>query len=115
MLTISVDPGYAFDYLSILEVKGDTSGWNRTAEELERQVKDFDLLINSSEYHAVRRANSDVFNLVSMASTDRCKASDVDRANQARFFAKKRFQDKFFPGSTMTEVKTSRWFDKDIQ
>jgi hypothetical protein len=112
MLFIPVDPGYAFDYLSILEIKR-TQGFSdiTTIEEcitiLKAQlgVGKYYLVKDSPEYVDVRAANIKTFIAVDSAKINKCSAKDVQDANHERYLAKKRLQERFFPDSPLVEKK----------
>jgi len=120
MVTISVDEGYAFDILSIFQVKMDNCtdrskievserGYNKLFDELYNQLgkeKTTDILL-SQEYKDLYDENYKTFLLV-----DKIRASDevsigkeIDNTNLSRFDCKRRLQSKFF-STQMVETKT---------
>ena len=121
MITIQVDEGYAFDHLSIIEVKLDCSprdiicgdmtlvnekNYAAASKNIIRQIgRDlFRQIKESEEYMNLYDCNKKVFKLVDLAKEDQIKASEVDRANYERFELKKTLQEKFFD-SKVREVK----------
>lgn len=105
MITIPVDEAYAYDYLSILELKKEKDPASS------KKVKSFDEVFahlrnslgglhyeiwGSMEYERLRVANKKTFEMVDLAKTDSVPASAVDRANYERFVCKKALQVKFF-------------------
>lgn len=112
---LPVDAGYAFDYLSILQVKAA----NRLISEdqaaavvstLADQLGKLKVMsiLESTEFIELVEANERVFEYVDQAQLDRCKASEVCFANHRRYLCKKRLQSKFWPGSVLTEQKSGR-------
>lgn len=120
MVTISVDEGYAFDILSIFQVKIhnctdpvklETSkrGFSMLYEELKAQLGQDKLseIINSKEYDDLYTENQTTFVLVDAirSSNEVSIGKDIDNTNLARFDCKRRLQSKFF-NSQMVETKT---------
>lgn len=103
MINLLVDEGYAFDYLSVLEVKKHKSKeshepWIKCYQYLQNQFdskKWFDM-INSNEYQDMIKANTLTFDAVDKAKNNEVTAKYVDDCNYKRYLAKKSFQDKFF-------------------
>lgn len=105
-ISLKVDFSYAFDYLSILELKSelcpnDTAKYNTYFEcflDIKKQLggEKFSEIFTSPEYQALFLANKETFRLVDLAKTDSCAASEVDRMNYTRFLCKKALQEKFF-------------------
>lgn len=114
MLYIDVDEGYAFDFLSILDVKKMKLGtspsteeyWNRVYVNLCDEIgkSTVDLILKSPEYASCVDANSKMFDLVDLAKADKVTARESDRGNYARCEAKKALQKKFF-GNDISEIK----------
>lgn len=121
MINLSVDEGYAFDYLSILEVKAYIFLKEETRRTYlkckESLLKEFIKLgysevfyhkiLNSQEYQELVFINKKVFDAVDKArygKLDDISAKEVDSLNVERFNIKKRLQEKFF-GSKITEFK----------
>ena len=114
MVTILVDEAYAFDFLSILEVKLSVAEnpvvrekYNEQLAHLAGQLgaSKLNSILKSEEYASLVDANRKTFEWVDMAKTDSCLASDVDKSNFVRCEMRKRLQDRFFTGSEITEVK----------
>jgi hypothetical protein len=120
MVKISVDEGYAFDILSIFQVKIhnctdpikiETSkrGFSVLYEELKAQLGQEKLseIINSSEYDELYTENQTTFVLVDAirASDENSIGKDIDLNNLRRFECKRKLHNKFFD-SQMLETKT---------
>lgn len=111
MVKISVDEAYAFDYLSILEIKkekgSDIENYiNHIKKELIEQinVEKFENIINSQEYFDLLDSNKLTFDAVDKAKTDEVSASYVDVCNYQRMISKKNLQSQFFSKS-LNEIK----------
>ena len=103
MINLLVDEAYAFDYLSILEVKKEKSKisndtWNTCYMYLENQFdsQKWLLIINSEEYKDMIKANQLTFIAVDRAKNNEVTAQYVDYCNFQRYAAKQNFQKKFF-------------------
>lgn len=113
MITVSLDEGYIFDILAILNVKiSQSSGqikdkvisnFQFLSNEIKNQIGEslFNKIICSEEYKNLYNANKLVFDLVEKAKKDEVLASVVDSANYDRYLCKIKLQNKFF----QTEVK----------
>lgn len=110
MINLLVDEGYAFDYLSILEIKSNKSNnkelYNHCKENIISQVGLYNFLEieSSTEYKALLEANLNTFNLVDAVKLDPCLGMEVDKSNYERFLKKQALQKKFF-GSISNEIK----------
>ena len=111
MINLLVDEAYAFDYLSILEVKKEKSKtsndtWNTCYMYLENQFDSQKWLsiINSEEYKDMIKANQLTFIAVDKAKNNEVTAQHVDYCNYQRHAAKQNFQKKFFT-SDLSELK----------
>jgi len=110
MITLKVDEAYAFDYLSILEIKkhktNDESKWSECLDYLSYQfdIDFFKQMITSQEYKDMIKANELTFEAVDKAKRNEVSAKDVDYCNFQRHVAKENFQRKFF-GSDLSEKK----------
>lgn len=111
MLKISVDYGYAFDVLAIMEVKSKIIGekneaYHKLYIEIEEQIgkTKMDIIINSSEYLNLINTNQKVFDLVDKAQKDNGLAKEVDSANYQRYLMKTALQKIFF-NNNITEIK----------
>ena len=111
MILLQVDEAYAFDYLSILEVKKQVSGpmiqvWSKCYSHLQFQfdAEKWFLMINSEEYKNMIKANQLTFNAVDKAKNNEITAQNVDYCNYQRHIAKQNFQKKFF-ASDLSELK----------
>jgi hypothetical protein len=111
MVFLNVDEAYAFDYLSILEVKKiktakSYDAWNECYIYLKNQFTEdkWFLMINSEEYRKMIEANQLTFEAVDKAKNNEVSAKEVDYCNFQRHSAKQNFQKKFF-NKNLTEEK----------
>lgn len=111
MISIEVDEAYAFDYLSILEVKKQKSSsaieaWSKCYVHLQTQFDSerWFLMINSKEYKNMIKTNQLTFDAVDKAKNNEVTAQHVDYCNYQRHIAKQNFQKKFFT-SDLSELK----------
>lgn len=111
MLKISVDYGYAFDILAIMEVKNKiirekNQAYRKLYIEIEEQIgkTKMDIVMNSNEYLNLVNTNQKVFDLVDKAQKDNGLAKEVDTANYQRYIVKTNLQKKFF-NNNITEIK----------
>lgn len=119
MLNILVDESYAFDFISILDVKLRRFPYVKQVNDqrdiivnsLKMQLGEslMNEILSSDEYKACIDANEIMFDLVDKAKKDEVTAQDVDYGNYRRCEAKKRLQMKFF-NSGNVEIKTG--YDK---
>lgn len=112
MINICVDEAYAFDFLSILEIKKNRSeqamiNWHNCFNYLKAQLPSdlFTLIINSHEYRNMIEINQMTFDAVEKARYGNISAKEVDDVNMERHHAKIALQNKFFPNK-ITEYKT---------
>lgn len=114
MINLNVDEGYAFDYLSILEVKFENINNPQTSKSfkycksfLKSQIDSnlFDLIYNSKEYLECKKANQLTFYAVEKARYGKISAKEVDDSNMRRYNAKINLQKKFFKNE-VSEHKT---------
>lgn len=103
MVNLFVDEAYAFDYLSILEIKKNinkenTKAWSFCYDYLMKQFEyhRWMVMINSEEYKNMVKANFLTFDAVDKAKNNLVTAQYVDQCNYQRYIAKKDFQSKFF-------------------
>lgn len=111
MINILVDEAYAFDYLSILEIKKNKkldsyNSWIQCYKYLQDQFDNekWISMIYSKEYKEILKANELTFDAVDKAKNNEVTAKDVDYCNYMRFLAKQSFQKKFFI-SNLSEQK----------
>ena len=111
MISLNVDEAYAFDYLSILEVKKQKSfsaveAWSKCCVHLQTQFdsEKWFSIINSEEYENMIKANELTFIAVDKAKNNEVTAQYVDYCNYQRHAAKQNFQKKFFT-SDLSELK----------
>jgi len=111
MIKISVDEAYAFDFLSILEVKKKygvevsellTNHKHEIIDQIGYEL--FYEIYTSQEYLDLLEYNLKTFEAVDKAKTDEVPASYVDKCNYLRSIAKKKLQNKFF-NKELTEIK----------
>lgn len=112
MINLSVDEAYAFDYLSILEVKFlfllDNQHLQCYRYLVEQLGQDLVIsIIQSEEYEKLIEANKKVFLAIEEIRTTKepVDARVIDNLNTERFLLKKQLQSKFF-NSNVSEVKT---------
>jgi len=113
MINILVDECYAFDYLSILEVKKNVDQtknfkqWKECFDYLKNQIPSiFDQAISSPEYNDLYKSNLRTFDAVAKArSGGNITAKEVDDCNMERYNSKMAFQAKFFPNAIIREIK----------
>jgi hypothetical protein len=115
MITILVDEGYAYDYLSILNVKHKKNNneksitdRNLCEEHLLSQVGEYRHLeiINSKEFQNLVDVNLTTFEAVEKARYGEISAKEVDDLNMKRYHYKITLQNKFFPSTKVTEFKS---------
>jgi len=110
MINLNVDEAYAFDYLSILEIKKEKSSNNKQWLDcllyLQNQFEPEKWLsiIHSEEYKSMIKANLLTFDAVDKAKNNEVTAQHVDYCNYQRHTAKQNFQKKFFT-SDLSELK----------
>lgn len=111
MLKISVDYGYAFDMLAILEVKNSflnkkNDNYIKLYNEIETQIgsEKMNTILKSKEYQNLIITNKKVFDLVDKAQKDNGLAKQVDSANYERYTSKVNLQKVFF-NAEITEIK----------
>ena len=110
MINLNVDEAYAFDYLSILEIKKEKSSNNKQWLDcllyLQNQFEPEKWLsiIHSEEYKSMIKANLLTFDAVDKAKNNQVTAQHVDYCNYQRHTAKQNFQKKFFT-SDLSELK----------
>jgi hypothetical protein len=113
-IKLVVDAAYAFDFLSILEVKSNKSKLPSSEEALRQKAKEiyeqigFDLfnkIIDSQEYLNLYKTNEFLFDLIDKMKEDpdSVKAIEVDKSNYDRFLYKKALQEKFFNDQLLEE------------
>lgn len=113
MINLLVDEAYAFDYLSILEVKKqfnkDSDAYYDCLINIREQVGEvlFEEIVQSPQYADLVRTNKTVFDYVEKIRNGvQVCAKDVDDANMARYMYKKELQVRFF-STALTEKKTT--------
>ena len=111
MIYLQVDEAYAFDYLSILEVKKQKSSsaieaWSKCYIHLQKQFDSEKWLsmIYSEEYRNMIKANELTFDAVDKAKNNEVTAQHVDYCNYQRHAAKQNFQKRFF-NNALSELK----------
>lgn len=103
MINLQVDECFAFDYLSILEIKNNFSKSNNQSyiscyNNLKHEIgNNFDTIIKSEEYKVLLLANKKTFDAVDKARYGgNITAKEVDDCNMERYHAKIALQKKFF-------------------
>lgn len=111
MINILVDEAYAFDYLSILDIKKNKTpsgydAWLKCYTHLQNQFDSnkWFSMIYSQEYIDMVSANLLTFEAVDKAKNNNVSAKYVDECNYQRHLAKQNFQKKFF-NSDLSEKK----------
>ena len=106
MIKILVDEAYAFDYLSILEVKNSELR-NEIAAMIAKQVGVMKTMnvYASEEYDRLFETNKTLFDCVERARYGTITAKELDEANMQRHYAKQALQKRFFQND-LTETKT---------
>lgn len=113
MIQISVDPGYAYDLLSILSVKSDARpsvrpDWDRLAAEIVSQVEPAThAAIMAEIYPLMWATNSALFHFINRLkeTNEAIDARETDDLNMRRFRLKQQLQARFFPGEQLAEIK----------
>lgn len=111
MINLEVDEAYAFDYLSILQVKNDLFpseqkiiAYQNCYSFLKDQLDNFDLIINSEEYYNLYKINKVTFDLVDQVRNNiEITAKSVDDANMERYYCKLALQNKYFTTNLVEE------------
>lgn len=115
MINLLVDEAYAFDFISVLDIKKNNSekdqkNFDITCEYIKSQIGEqlFKNIINSQTYNEMVEANKIIYNLIDDIRIHHVNmdAKIVDDANNQRFFLKKKLQEKFF-NDNLTESKTN--------
>jgi hypothetical protein len=103
MINLKVDEAYAFDFLSILEIKSRKNPLLRTsylecryhiANQLSEKL--FKDIIISNEYLELLETNQKTFEAVDKAKLNLIDAKYVDECNYERYLKKQALQNKFF-------------------
>lgn len=114
MITLPVDEAYAFDFLSVIDVKRKKSARDQTTfkdlcVEIESQIgKDlFKKILESKIYAEMVKVNQNIYDMIDMIRDDivEMDAKVIDDANNERYRLKKKLQDEFFM-SGLVETKT---------
>ena len=116
MLKISLDEGYVFDILSILEIKKSKSKNElyekiiNSFEELKKEViqqigeEKYYKIIHSTEYEELLEANFITFQLINLIKQNDGIAKEIDESNYCRYLKKIALQKTFF-NNDIKEVK----------
>lgn len=110
MINLLVDEGYAFDYLSILQVKQNNNcrnNYEQVYQSIMSQIPNMSQILESQEYQQMIQANQLTFELVDKAryGDNQITAKQVDEANMLRYNCKCKLQQRFF-NTEVTESKT---------
>lgn len=115
MINLLVDEAYAFDFISVLDIKKtnsskDQENFNITCDYIRSQIGHelFDLIINSDVYHLMININKKIYDLIDDIRIlhKQMDAKIVDDINTQRFFLKRKLQEQFF-NDNLTESKTN--------
>lgn len=115
MITILVDEGYSYDYLAILNVKYQKNNNEKSItvrnlcdEHILNQVGESKHLeiVNSKEFQNLVDINLETFEAVEKARYGEISAKQVDDLNMKRYHYKITLQNKFFPSTEVTELKS---------
>jgi predicted transcriptional regulator len=113
MIHIEVDEAYAFDFLSILEIKKknsekDINNFTRISNSISDQIGKelFDIIIKSSYYQSLLCTNKRIYDTIDLLRSNSIEldAKVIDDANTERFKFKKQLQSEFF-NSDLVESK----------
>lgn len=104
MINLSVDEAYAFDFLSIAQVKSALREENRNIYRdylisLLNQIGDekVRMILDSEEYKGLYRVNKEIFDTIEkIRQGESIDARVVDNANTERYKLKMALQKKFF-------------------
>ncbi len=114
MINLSVDEAYAFDYLSILEVKKknsqkDYDNYINTSNFISNQIGNdlFNTIVQSVSYRDLIKTNKQIYDLIDLIRKDEIEldAKVIDQANTDRYNLKKSLQHVFFK-TDLFELKT---------
>jgi hypothetical protein len=114
MINLLVDECYAFDYLSILQVKRNIDenknkkAWKDCFDYIKSQLGEekFTEIIQSLEYNNLYKSNLLTFDAVAKARAGGdISAKEVDDCNMDRYHCKIKLQKAFFPNEDLTEKK----------
>lgn len=118
MINLKVQDVFAFDYLSILEIKYEKSQTQEAFRSYEMCSIELELeyakrynasfygnILKSEEYQNLKNANLKVFETIDAVHNGlEMTALELDQCNYLRFIAKKKLQEKFFI-EPFTEIK----------
>lgn len=103
MITIPVDEAYAFDVLTINEIKNKKiKNKNKYLFKLKNHIINqigllkFNKIITSREYQILFQANENTFQAVEKAKKNLISGYELDKNNTKRYKAKQKIQKKFF-------------------
>jgi hypothetical protein len=113
MINLKVDEAYAFDYLSILDIKKSLNkdchnAWQKCFDYIQEQIDEnrMNEIIQSDEYKNMVDTNKLTFDAVEKARYGKgITAKEVDDINMVRHKRKLELQKKFFD-NILTEYKT---------
>ena len=111
MINLEVDEAYAFDYLSILQVKNHLfpskykmEAYEKCCSFLNKQLENYDFIISSEEYKNLYEINKVTFDLVDQVRNNiPITAKSVDDANMERYYCKLALQKKHFLNQLVEE------------
>jgi len=114
MINLRVDEAYAFDYLSILEIKKknsqkDYDNYINACNFISNQIGNdlFKTIIQSVYYENLIETNTHIYHLIDLIRNDEIQldAKIIDQANTDRYNQKKSLQHVFFK-TDLFELKT---------
>lgn len=115
-VNLCVDLAYAFDFLSILQVKADEikddisfNNFKYQKDYIAKQVKPllFKKIIDSKEYKDLYSVNKNLWDSINLIKTKKISAKYIDDLNYQRWIIKNKLQKRFFKTKT-SEQKTKR-------
>lgn len=115
-VNLYVDLAYAFDFLSILQVKADQlqddisfNNFKYQKDYIAKQVKLllFKKIIDSKEYKDLYSVNKNLWDSINLIKTKKITAKYIDDLNYQRWIIKNKLQKRFFKTKT-SEQKTKR-------
>ncbi len=114
MINIKVDEAYAFDMLSVLDIKNknslkDQHNYDLMCNDIKNQIGSelFKHIIESNTYNEMIKTNQILYDLIDMLRKDfvQIDAKILDDANIKRYKVKQTLQNDFFLGQ-LSENKT---------
>lgn len=114
-MVIEVDCSYAYDFLSIYEVKAAMCPTDKISVKNVKQTREFlirqlgqnvnEVIMESEEYEELLQVNLQLYQQVDAVKENPCLGKVVDDLVYKRRLAKIALQEKFFPGTELSERK----------